>query len=223
MVACEGMRVAHAFAFVATIACGASQQVHHLGVTKPMPAASCRGATLQASDELEQRHSSAVARLKDAIAGLERRERQLLKAQAVAQARASELERAAEAAQAEAEAARLAVGTAVAAAHTQLQQQARREGVTLSVPVAAPCLCWEQLGCVRAQPALGMSFKRDGPPALLPADPGAAGREGRAAGPRGRAAGARGQVRSLGSRVHSGWASEADERAQNSTRWSRSD
>ena len=82
---------------------------------------------LQAAVELEARQAGEVSRLKDAIAGLEKGERQLLKARALLEARGLELEAALDAARqeaaAEAEASRLAVATAVAAANTDLQQQ----------------------------------------------------------------------------------------------------
>lgn len=85
----------------------------------------------QAEGEQQQRQAGEVARLKDAIATLERSERQLLKARAVAEAQAAEAQAALGAAQAQAadtaHATGLVVATAVAAAHAQLQQQVRLE------------------------------------------------------------------------------------------------
>lgn len=68
-----------------------------------------------------------MSRLKDAIASLEKSERQLLKARAVLEARVeelgAELERAVQSAAAAAQSTQLAVDGAVAAATTQLQCQ----------------------------------------------------------------------------------------------------
>lgn len=93
------------------------------------PATVCCSSCCQALGEAEQRHGGKVGRLKDAIASLEKSERQLLKARAVLGTRVEELEAALAAAEhqaaAAAEASQLAVATAVAAAHTQLQQRVR--------------------------------------------------------------------------------------------------
>ena len=81
----------------------------------------------QAQAEADQRHANKVCRLKDAIATLEKAERQLLKAWAVLEARVEELGAEVEGAQRQAAAAaqstQLAVDGAVAAATTELQCQ----------------------------------------------------------------------------------------------------
>lgn len=87
----------------------------------------------QAQAEADQRHANEVCRLKDAIATLEKSERQLLKARAVLEARVEELGAEVEGAQRQAAAAaqstQLAVDGAVAAATTELQCQVGGSGV----------------------------------------------------------------------------------------------
>lgn len=87
----------------------------------------------QAQAEADQRHANEVCRLKDAIATLEKSERQLLKARAVLEARVDELGAEVEGAQRQAAAAaqstQLAVDRAVAAATTELQCQVGGLGV----------------------------------------------------------------------------------------------